>query len=90
MGMDLLGVIKATTWNPAVAIKRSGLGNLSVGSEADVAILNLRQGEFGFFDKNGYKIEGTQKFECEMTIRAGIIVYDLIGIADPIVAKLRR
>ncbi|RYF91054.1 MAG: amidohydrolase/deacetylase family metallohydrolase, partial [Chitinophagaceae bacterium] len=40
MGMKLQDVIKASTWNPAVEIKRQELGHLSVGAEADVAILN--------------------------------------------------
>jgi dihydroorotase len=84
MGMKLQDVIKASTWNPANEIKRPDLGNLSVGAEADVAILNLRSGKFGMFDYKGYKIETDKKFECEMTIKGGKIVYDLDGIANPI------
>lgn len=90
MGMPLTDVIKASTWSPAQVIKREELGNLSVGGIADVAILNLRQGNFGFYDKTGYKVEGKQKFECEMTIKAGKIVYDLNGIADPIYPKAKK
>ena len=86
MGMPLASVIKAATWNPAQEIKREDLGHLSKGAEADVAILSLREGNFGFFDYTGYKLEGTKKLECEMTIRSGKIVYDLNGIANPIVA----
>jgi dihydroorotase len=86
MGMDLNSVIKASTWNPAQIIKHEELGNLSVGTEADVAILNLRPGKFGLYDYKGYKIEADKKLECEMTIRAGRIVYDLNGIATPIYA----
>ncbi|GAB3775620.1 amidohydrolase/deacetylase family metallohydrolase [Spirosoma horti] len=93
MGMNLQSVIKASTWSPAQAIKRPELGHLSVGSVADVAILNLHEGKFevrdtgyfGFFDYTGHKIEGKQKLECEMTIRKGKIVYDLNGIANPVV-----
>ncbi len=85
MGMDLNSVIKATTSNPAKEIKHEELGNLSVGSNADVTILNLREGKFGFFDYKGYEIEGNKKLECEMTIRGGKIVYDLNGIANPVV-----
>jgi dihydroorotase len=84
MGMKLQDVIKASTWNPATEIKRQDLGNLSVGAEADVAILNLRSGKFGMFDYKGYKIESDKKLECEMTIKGGKIVYDLNGIANPI------
>lgn len=84
MDMDLKSVINASTWKPAQIIKREELGNLSVGTEADIAILNLRKGKFGLFDYTGYKVEADKKLECEMTIRAGKIVYDLNGIANPI------
>lgn len=87
MGMDLKSVIKATTWNPAQEIQRPELGNLSVGTEADVAMFDLREGNFGFFDYTGYKIKGNKKLECELTIRAGKVVYDLNGITDPVVLK---
>jgi len=85
MGMNLVNVIRAATWNPARQIKREELGNLSVGSVADVTILNLRGGKFGFFDYTGYKIEGNKKLECEVTIKGGKIVYDLNGLAKPVI-----
>ena len=85
MGMGMNAVIKASTWNPAVAIKREDLGNLSVGSPADIAIFTDRKGQFGFFDYTGYKQEADHKLECEMTIRDGQIVYDLNGIASPVI-----
>jgi dihydroorotase len=66
-------------------IKREELGHLSVGAVADVAVLNMREGNFGFYDKTGYKMEGKKKFECEMTIKGGRIVYDMNGIANPVV-----
>jgi dihydroorotase len=89
MGMDLQSVIKASTWTPAQVIKREELGNLSPGSEADIAILNIRKSKFGLFDYTGYKIEADKKLECEMTIRAGKIVYDLNGIAEPVTLYAR-
>lgn len=85
MGMDLKSVITASTWNPAKEIHREELGNLSVGSGADVAILNIRSGKFGLFDYTGYRLETNKKLECELTIRDGKIVYDLNGIANPII-----
>lgn len=85
MGMDFQQVIKASTWNPATTIHREDLGNLSVGSEADIAILKIDNGNFGYWDKTGYKVEGDKKLECQMTIRSGKIVYDLNGIATPII-----
>jgi dihydroorotase len=85
IGMKTEEVIQAATWNPAREIKHEELGNLSVGAIADIAILNVRDGVFGFYDYTGYKIEGRQKLECEMTIKAGRIVYDLNGIANPVI-----
>ncbi|WP_134089269.1 amidohydrolase/deacetylase family metallohydrolase [Olivibacter sp. XZL3] len=90
MGMSLQQVIAASTWQPAQIIKRPELGHLSVGAEADIAILALQEGNFGYFDYTGYKINGKQKLACEMTVRAGEIVYDLNGIAEPIVVANKR
>ncbi|WP_128543299.1 amidohydrolase/deacetylase family metallohydrolase [Larkinella soli] len=87
MGMALPAVIRAGTWTPAQVIHREMLGHLSVGAIADVAILTLREGNFGFYDKTGYRVEGKKKFECEMTIKGGRIVYDLNGIVHPIVVQ---
>ena len=87
MGMDIPSLIKAVTWTPAQVIHREELGNLSPGAGADVAILSVRHGDFGFYDYTGYKVKGSEKFECEMTIRDGGIVYDLNGIATPVVLR---
>lgn len=87
LGMKLQDVIKASTWTPAQVIKHEELGNLSVGAGADIAILNLRDGRFGLFDYKGTKVMADKKFECEMTIRDGKIVYDLNGIANPVILK---
>lgn len=87
MGMDLPAVIKASTWNPAVVIKREELGHLTQGAVADVAILSIREGDFGFFDYTGLKVKGTRKFECELTMRGGRIVYDLNARATPVVIR---
>ena len=82
MGIDLDEIIKATTWNPAQYIKRTDLGHLSVGAEADITLLNLREGNFGFIDTKGKRMKGKNLLECEMTIKAGKIVYDLNGLAS--------
>jgi dihydroorotase len=87
LGMPLFEVIKASTWKPAQVINRTNLGHLTEGAEADIAILNIRKGSFGFYDKTGYKVNGTEKFECELTIKAGKVVYDLNGLANPIYVK---
>jgi dihydroorotase len=80
MGMALDDVILRSTWNPAREIKREEFGNLSVGSTADVAVLRVEKGNFGFVDILGARMKGTQKLVCEMTLRDGLMVYDLNGI----------
>lgn len=90
MGMDLPAVIKATTQNPAKEINREDLGTLSVGSIADVSVFNMREGKFGFWDYTGYKMDATKKLECELTVRAGKVVYNLNGITTPIVVPARK
>jgi dihydroorotase len=86
-GMRFEAVIQAATWNPAREIKHEELGHLSEGAIADIAVFSMRTGHFGFYDYTGYKIEGTQKLECEMTIKGGKIVYDLNGIATPMIVN---
>ena len=80
MGLNLQEVISRSTWAPAQAIKHEELGNLSVGGIADVAVLSLREGKFGFRDIANNRQEGTQKLECQLTIKGGRIVYDLNAI----------
>jgi dihydroorotase len=84
MGMSLQDVILRSTWNPANVIKRTDIGNLTVGTEADIAVFNLRKGDFGFLDIRKTKLKGTQKLEAELTLRAGKIVWDLNGISAPL------
>jgi len=81
MGMSVPDVVLRATWNPAQAIHRSDLGSLSVGHVADIALLSLQKGTYGFVDAGGNRIEGKQRFEAEMTIRAGKIVWDLNGLS---------
>lgn len=81
MGLSLEDVLLRATWNPAQAIHREDLGNLSEGQVADIVILRLQRGNFGFVDAGGNKITGRKKLEAELTIRQGKVVWDLNGLA---------
>lgn len=83
MDMPLTDVVKASTWAAAKAINHEELGHLSVGAIADVTVLNLREGKFGFYDVARFKKEGKNLLECEMTIKDGRIVYDLNALSFP-------
>lgn len=84
MDMPLADAVRASTWAAAKAIKREELGHLSVGAIADVTVLNLREGKFGFYDVARFKKEGKNLLECEMTIKGGRIVYDLNALSFPL------
>jgi len=81
MGMPLDNVIAANTWNAARTIKQEQLGNLSVGSVGDVAVLRVETGTFGFVDMHGAKLAGTKRLRAELTIHDGKVVYDLNGLS---------
>jgi dihydroorotase len=83
LGVPFEEVVRLSTSNPAHAIQRDELGGLGVGAAADVAILGIRQGHFGFVDATGAKLQGTQKLECEMTLRDGKVLWDLNGLGSP-------
>ena len=83
MGMSEADVILRSTWNPAQEIKCTELGHLSVGAPADISVLRLREGNFGFVDVRGGKMLGKKKLECELTLREGRVVWDLNGISHP-------
>ena len=78
-----LDVLKSSSGNPAQIIKRTDLGHLTVGAEADLAVLDLLEGEFGYIDVQGYRMDGTKKLECELTVKGGQVMWDLNGISRP-------
>lgn len=80
IGVPLQEAIASVTSRPAHEVKRDDLGNLSEGSVADVAVLRLVKGDFGFTDMKNLRIEGHEKLVAELTIKDGKIVYDLNGI----------
>jgi dihydroorotase len=82
LGLSVDDVIAKSTWNPAREIHHEELGHLSIGATADLAVLRLQNGDFGFIDMSGVRMAGKQKFVCELTIHTGKIVYDLNGLSS--------
>ena len=83
LGMPLADVVRANTARAAEIVKHPELGHLGAGAEADVAVLSLRRGRFGFVDSGGGRMDGDQKLECELTIKGGQVVWDLNGLSRP-------
>jgi len=83
MGLTLEQVIERATVNPARAIRRPELGTLTEGTLADIAVLELRRGRFGFLDCGHGRLVGDKKLFCVLTLRAGEVVWDTEGLTQP-------
>ena len=81
MGVPLADVIRRSTINPANEIHRPDLGSLSVGKEADIAVLELQKGQFSYIDNGVARLDGDLKLFARMTVRGGRIVYDPSGLS---------
>jgi len=81
LGASLDDVVRMSTWNPARQIGRPELGHLSEGAPADVTVLRLEKGRFGFIDAAGAAMSGDKRLVCELTIRDGQVAWDLDGLA---------
>jgi dihydroorotase len=72
LGLPVGVVIEMGTSNAARAVAPfKGLGTLRVGATADVAVLELRNGEFEFVDNENTKRIGAQKLFTTATIVGG-------------------
>ena len=76
LGLPFEEIIRRTTVNPAQMIHRPELGTLSVGSTADIAVLEIVKGKFAYLGSGGGKIEGDRKIQAVMTMVGGNVLYD--------------
>ena len=81
MDVPLDELIKRSTVNPANEIHRPDLGTLSVGKDADIAVLEEQQGKFGYIDCGFARMDGNVRIFARMTLRAGRILYDPSGLS---------
>lgn len=81
LDVPLEEVVKLSTWNPSQQIQRPDLGHLTVGAEADVAVMRVDTGKYGFLDIRNARYDGTKLLVPELTLRAGQVKWDLNGRA---------
>jgi dihydroorotase len=79
IGLSLSEVIADMTAHPAHQVRHDELGNLSPGAVADIAVLSIQTGKFGFTDMVNSRVDGTRRLVAELTLKDGKIVYDLNG-----------
>jgi dihydroorotase len=81
LGVPLRDVVLRSTANPARQIAHPELGTLSVGAGADVSVFELEEGDFGFIDSGHASMRGKKRLRCHLTLRDGVVAYDLNGVS---------
>ena len=71
LGMPLANVIKTSTVNAAMAMRRPELGSLKPGSVGDATILSVKEGKFDYVDVTGEHLEGRQRIVSEGVVIGG-------------------
>jgi dihydroorotase len=81
MGAPIEQLVERATARPARAISRPELGTLREGGVADIAVIELQQGRFGFLDASSARLRGDRRLRAVLTIRAGRVVWDSEGLS---------
>jgi dihydroorotase len=71
LGVPLMEVIRATTINPARAVRLEDRGTLRPGLLGDATVLTLEQGRFVFEDVLGEKLNAEQRLVCRGIVLGG-------------------
>ncbi|MFZ1966388.1 amidohydrolase/deacetylase family metallohydrolase [Bradyrhizobium sp.] len=71
MGMSLPEVVKASTVNAAMALRRPELGSLKPGSVGDATMISIQEGKFDYEDVVGEHLIGDRKIVSEGVVIGG-------------------
>ena len=71
LGMSLFEVVKASTENAGMMLKRPEYGSLKVGALGDATILSVKEGKFDYIDVVGEHLIGNQKIVSEGVVLKG-------------------
>jgi dihydroorotase len=83
LGMSLPAVIKASTVNAAMAIRRPEYGSLKVGSLGDATVLSVREGQFDYVDVVGEHLIGDRRIVSEGVVLKGKWWHSAGGLRKP-------
>ena len=81
LGVPIDQLVERVTVRPARAIKRPELATLREGGVADIAVIELQQGQFGFLDSGHARLRGDRRLRAVLTIRGGSVVWDSEGLS---------
>ncbi len=71
LGVSLYEVVKASTVNAGMMLRRPEYGSLKVGALGDATILTVREGKFDYVDVTGEHLIGNQKIVSEGVVLKG-------------------
>jgi dihydroorotase len=71
LGVPLPEVLRRSTVNAAMALRRPELGSLKVGSVGDATLLHVEEGSFDYVDVEGEHLEGRQRIVSKGVVIAG-------------------
>jgi dihydroorotase len=71
LGVPFAEVIRRSTVNAAIALKRLELGSLKPGSVGDATLLAVEEGRFDYVDVEGEHMEGRQRIRSKGVVIAG-------------------
>jgi dihydroorotase len=81
MGVPIEQLVERVTVRVARAIKRPELATLREGGLADIAVIEMQTGRFGFLDDGNSRLQGDRRLRAVLTIREGRVVWDSEGLS---------
>ena len=81
MGVTIEDLVERVTMRAARAIKRPELATLREGGLADIAVIEMQTGRFGFLDDGESRLQGDRRLRAVLTIRNGQVVWDSEGLS---------
>ncbi|MHB0878474.1 MAG: amidohydrolase/deacetylase family metallohydrolase [Anaerolineae bacterium] len=81
LGASLEDVVRRSTVNCARSLRRDDLGTLRLGGPADIAVLDLQEGEFTYYDVAAKPFAGKQSLRALFTVCRGVVTYDALSPA---------
>ena len=80
MGVTIEDLVERVTVRAARAIKRPELATLREGGLADIAVIEMETGRFGFLDDGESRLQGNRRLRAVLTIRNGQVAWDSEGL----------
>jgi dihydroorotase len=71
MGVPMVDVVRQSTVNAAMALKRPELGSLKPGSAGDATILSIKSGQFDYVDVVGEVLTGDKRIVSDGVVLKG-------------------